>query len=125
MILFVGDKPSKKNKNKKVPFVGTKSYKKLLEWIYRLDIDLNDVYVCNRSHMDFNRVAPVINTPAIILEILEEDKVVALGNEASKFLSENNQEHFKLPHPSGLNRKLNDEVYVKEQLKKCREFISE
>jgi G:T/U-mismatch repair DNA glycosylase len=50
-------------------------------------------------------------------------KVVALGNFASKVLQKINVNHFTLPHPSGLNRKLNDRRYELEQLVKCKEYI--
>jgi len=32
-------------------------------------------------------------------------------------------EHFLMDHPSGLNRKLNDEKYVKSILKACKDYI--
>jgi len=51
------------------------------------------------------------------------DKIVALGNFASKVLQKINIDHFTLPHPSGLNRKLNDKSYERDQLVKCKEYI--
>jgi|TARA_A100001388_G_C28769974_1_gene503210 hypothetical protein len=52
------------------------------------------------------------------------DKVIALGNVASEALSKIGVEHFKLPHPSGLNRKLNDKKYVNKVLKECYEYCN-
>lgn len=49
-------------------------------------------------------------------------KVIALGNVASEALIKINVDHFKLPHPSGLNRKLNDKKYVTRVLKECKEY---
>jgi hypothetical protein len=51
------------------------------------------------------------------------DRVVALGNFASKVLQKINVNHFTLPHPSGLNRKLNDKAFELDQLVKCKEYI--
>ena len=50
-------------------------------------------------------------------------KIIALGNFPSQALRKINVEHFTLPHPSGLNRKLNDKSYELEQLVKCKEYI--
>jgi hypothetical protein len=51
-IMFVGDEPSKKNKDPKVPFVGTKSYLTLLTWIYRMDLDVSDLILRNSTPRD-------------------------------------------------------------------------
>jgi len=51
------------------------------------------------------------------------EKVIAFGNFPSNVLNKINVSHFMLPHPSGLNRKLNDKTYELEQLAKCKEYI--
>ena len=51
------------------------------------------------------------------------DKVVALGGFPSRALTELGIDHHVLPHPSGLNRNLNDKDYEKAQVKKCKEYI--
>ena len=94
-VYFVGDRPSRQNLDPDTPFVGTKSYTKLLEWINRLDIDVSRVLVQNSNRL-YN------------LHYLENFKVIALGNMASDFLTGCDIEHFKLPHPSGRNRILNN-----------------
>lgn len=65
------------------------------------DVDFNVLRECCRGH----------------------DRVLALGGFASRALSKINVEHFTLPHPSGLNRKLNDKTYELDQLKACRKYI--
>lgn len=50
-------------------------------------------------------------------------KVIALGGFPSSALKKLGIEHFTLPHPSGLNRKLNDREYEKQILEKCSEYI--
>lgn len=49
--------------------------------------------------------------------------VVALGNSVSSVLSRLGVEHFKMPHPSGRNRLLNDPVFEMMKLCECREYI--
>jgi uracil-DNA glycosylase len=128
MIFLIGDRPSKKNVDPKVPFVGTNSYKTLLQWIARLDVDITEVVLANKEHVvDYSSrgLRPDVHTPAINIEIwLEKDSVIALGNEASKYLNSLNIEHFKLPHPSGRNLRLNDKKYVDKVLKECKDYLN-
>lgn len=116
-IIFVGDKPSSKNVSDKIPFVGTQSYKTLLNWIWKMDIDVTDVMIVNKSSI-----------PAWFLVADDESRLyrhtyVALGNEAAKILQEYKLDHFKLPHPSGLNRQINDKAFIDSELEKCKNYI--
>lgn len=111
---FVGDRPTKDNISQLDPFVGTKSYKTLLSWIYRLDVSVSRCLLKNAY--DINGREEVMNIPA-------HDKVVALGDVASKRLDELKQSHFKLPHPSGLNRKLNDKDFLDSKLQECKDWL--
>jgi hypothetical protein len=52
------------------------------------------------------------------------DKVIALGGFVSTVLNRLKVEHFVLPHPSPLNRKLNDKNYEKLCLDQCAQFLS-
>lgn len=49
--------------------------------------------------------------------------VVALGGVASAALRRIGVPHFRLPHPSGLNRQLNDADYVRDVLSRCGDYI--
>lgn len=115
MIVFIGDSPSNSNLNPEVPFVGTQSYKKLLEWIYRLNISINDVMLVNQCDLgpdDF-----------FALDI-PDNAIVALGKVAALELRRHKiVNYFELPHPSPRNRKLNDRVYESEELKKCKAWL--
>jgi len=51
------------------------------------------------------------------------DKVIALGGFASRALSRAGVDHYTLPHPSPLNRKLNDKDYEKRVIEECREWL--
>ena len=51
------------------------------------------------------------------------DKVIALGGFPSRALDKIGVDHFMLPHPSGLNRKLNDKEYEKRILEECDAYI--
>ena len=118
MIYFIGDKPSKNNIDTEVAFVGTRSYKTLLDWIYRMNLSINKICLYNAD--DFVRLTD--NNK--IITIHEHDQVVALGREASRALDKAIIPHLKIPHPSGLNRKLNDPQEVNRFLKECKDYVN-
>ncbi len=110
MILFVGDRPSKYT-DPDHPFKGARCEPKLLSWIKQLSID--KYRIINRVDPDFEIV--------IFVQMVNERPIIALGNNASKALK--HYKHFKLPHPSGRNRKLNDKEYEISILKQCKEWL--
>ena len=114
MIYFIGDKPSKKNTDKNVAFVGTRSYKTLLDWIYRMNLSINSI--CLFNHARFIQT----NEDRLMTEF---DVVIALGNEASNALTKENIPHLKIPHPSGKNYLLNNKKNVDKFLKECKDYI--
>lgn len=123
MIVFVGDQPSAKNISKNIPFVGTQSYKRLLEWIWELDVDISLVTLKN-SKNDENL------NDWVITACWEKTKIICLGENAAKAMEHAMREwdcpmqFFVLPHPSGLNRKLNDKKYIKKMLRQCKQWIN-
>lgn len=123
MIFFIGDKPSKKNKDPRVAFVGTPSYKTLLSWIAQMDVDIHEVILANKDDIRAMEVDAWFTAPRAGL-IGPHHKVVALGDAASKHLDSIGLKHFKLPHPSGLNRKLNDKKYVDQVLGECYRYLN-
>lgn len=113
-VIFVGDKPSSKNLDPNVPFIGTPSYKTLLQWIEFLEVkDYELVNSFSDEDKDY------------IQEKLSDHIFIALGNNAAKVLEDEVLVYFKLPHPSPKNRKLNNKNYLNEILTKCKTFIHE
>jgi uracil-DNA glycosylase len=125
MIVFLGDKPSSKNKNANVPFVGTKSYKTLLSWFYELDVDVNETVLCNVEHLiTYSAGFKAIQLPNYFLDLKKDhDVIIALGNEAEKKSKEMGYKYFKLPHPSPKNRKLNDKKSLQNVLLECKLWL--
>jgi uracil-DNA glycosylase len=58
------------------------------------------------------------------LEEFKGFKFVALGKTAARACELAGVDFLEMPHPSGMNRKLNDPEYVKEKIKRLAEFIS-
>lgn len=113
-VLFVGDKPSRLNKNPNVAFVGAKCHKKLMKWIEYIDPDNYLLLNSNTSEL-----------LALITTLSTHVSIVALGKSAQKRLDTLGVKHYKLDHPSGLNRKLNIKEYELDMLKKCRKWLYE
>lgn len=115
MILFVGDRPSKRT-HPTIAFKGAASEQRLKAWISFLSHADEFVKVINRTDHQFELI--------LVLAQQRNVSVVALGNEASKALKSLSVSHYKLPHPSGRNRKINDESYVNQKLSECKQWLN-
>lgn len=113
MIIFIGDKPSAKNIDPNIPFLGTQSYITLMNWVGRMQIHWECFDIINKDTLFYCRS----HDPRY--------KYVALGNEAEKLLKKYELPYFKLPHPSGRNRKLNDKKWLSQQLSQCSKWLQE
>lgn len=107
-VYFVGDKPSRLNIDPEIAFVGAKCYPRLMSWI--TEIGCEDYKLINKDK---------------IHTIPRNTYIVALGAAASKALASSNRVHFQLPHPSGLNRQINDKEFIKSQLSRCKDFLNQ
>ncbi len=61
-----------------------------------------------------------------LIKTMPVPKVITLGKMASwgyQEVMKNKLPFFELPHPSGLNHKLNDPVYVQKTLEECKAFL--
>lgn len=115
LVIFVGDKPSKKNKYPDRAFLGTQSYARLMGWIGKMQIDFQIIDMINKSE--------VLKITRDYMYECVTPRFIALGNEASKELNRLNLEHFKLPHPSGSNLLINDKKFIDRELKKCKNWL--
>lgn len=115
-VLIVGINPSSADPSKT-----SQSIKKLCRWTEQLGLTYFSFVNC------IPRPGPYKESD-VDYDMLREcsvgyEKVIALGKFPSSALKKIKVEHFELPHPSGLNRKLNDKSYETEILEKCRDYI--
>lgn len=50
-------------------------------------------------------------------------KIVTLGRTAEKAVKMLGMDHYSMPHPSGLNRQLNDKKFVEEKINGLKVFL--
>ena len=125
MIFFVGDRPSSKNVSPGVAFVGTKSHKTLLGWLADMRVDTNDSVICNIDQFKEYSFGGdwSVNVKCTDVDIMHGDLFVALGKVAEKGLLKRGFKPYLMPHPSGRNRKLNNEKWLNQELRKCKEWL--
>lgn len=114
-VLIVGDKPSPRMAKGAKPFEGAACEKRLKEWMTILGLTTKNCRIINQCNFTFEEL--------VTLSIHNYSKIIALGENASNALG--NIYHFKLPHPSFKNRKLNSKEYEKEQLELCKAWLNE
>lgn len=116
-VCFVGDAISKTNVHSDIAFIGAKCFPTLVKWIKILDPDYYIVLNSNSSKDHFK------------IEKLHEDgfKIITLGNKADAKIRKYTYitDAYRIEHPSGLNRNLNNKSYVDKMLKECKTYIEE
>jgi uracil-DNA glycosylase len=127
MMVFVGSNPSEASRNAEPFQPETRSRQIVDSWITRAGI-VDEVCFYNIA----NRITPgnhplskseiKSSVPRIKFELQNFTRVIALGKAAHAALELAGIPHLALGHPSGLNRQLNDPMYVAECINKLREY---
>ncbi len=118
-ILVVGMNPSGRNsRDKKGPTIS-----KLESWMEQLDVQ----YFSFINTFDEPGEAKITRVDFSRLHRLSRDysKVIALGGFVSGALNKIGVNHFKLPHPSPLNRLLNDREFEKQVIRECELYLKD
>jgi len=128
-ILFVGSNPSNAS-TCDVAFHGsTKSSIILTEWCKDLDGLKMHVNVLNEKTegnrpLKQSEIKSNLERLASDLRGITPTKIVALGKTAGDALDKLKIEHFKMFHPSGKNRLLNDKALVENKVKEMVAYCS-
>jgi uracil-DNA glycosylase len=135
-ILFIGSNPSQRSKSVVAFWNDTKSNKVLSSWTSKLYDDPNfsieSLHYLNVSNSPTPGNRPLKaseikeNLPGLRSRIEEvcPDKIVVLGKTAEKALTLLGFNFYAMPHPSGLNRQLNDPKFVEEKINGLRVYLS-
>lgn len=129
MIIFVGSNPSNAAKNVEPFTPDTVSGRVLQSWINAAGIlDITGQYNIRNTPTPNNRPLTKAEIKEALPKLKESligfTKIVALGRTAAYALGEAGIDHLELPHPSGLNRKLNCPFYVNECISKLRDYAN-
>jgi hypothetical protein len=95
--------------------------KNFLKWADILQLDFFSF--CNAFRFEGKVNEKDIDIDYLKRVSISHRKIIALGEVASKSLNKVGVSHFKLPHPSPLNRKLNDKVFIQNILKECKKYL--
>lgn len=125
-VLFVGSNPSQASKDL-TPFdTDTCSGKNLHKWINKASIET--AVCCNIVEKPTPNNRPLTkseiqdNIPSLREKCSKFTKVVAVGRTASMALNIAGIDHHQIEHPSGLNRKLNDQEYVEQMIEDLKKY---
>lgn len=129
-IAIVGSNPSQASSGTSPFLPGTRSREVINRWLIEANICRSELYLefhniadyVTKNNRALNKSEIINQIPHIKSKLQGCWKVVALGKTAEKALTIAGIEHLALPHPSGLNRKLNDPRYVQECIDKLREY---
>lgn len=134
-ILFIGSNPSQKS-NKTIAFwTDTSSRRTLDKWL----LEINDTAMCV-YFLNVHDQVTVDNRPLKVSEIkaslnrlkndiaieIKPNYIVTLGKTAEKALLMMKLvgvDFYAMPHPSGLNRQLNDQKFVQEKIKGLQNYL--
>ncbi len=128
MILFVASNLSHLNTCPAIVFAGSKSEKVFSKWTKKLvpsgnykSINVSDEVTPGNRPLKKSE----FNLLKLCTDVLDPKVtgVIALGNTASEALEMIGVDFFKLPHPSPLNRQLNNSYYIEEVLEECEKWI--
>jgi uracil-DNA glycosylase len=127
-VLIVGQNPSRHNLDPKVAFKGSKSFKVIEDWASEIGLSTSEYILVNafsKVNQKYNKLEVEVAVHRIVryMSMVKPDKVIALGKIPAKVLKKAMVAHFELPHPSGLNRKLNDVEWLQGELEKARDYI--
>jgi uracil-DNA glycosylase len=127
-IVFIGSNPSIKS-SKLTPFWNdTKSAKILRSWLEQLKDSDSELFFYNVSDKPTENNRPLKmseikenlqslkNKLAIFSEHKMEIKVIALGKTAEKALTLLRIPHYTMPHPSPVNRQLNNQQFIDSKI---------
>jgi uracil-DNA glycosylase family 4 len=130
-VLLVGSNPSAASKSQNPFCLSTKSGRTLAHWvsicpIYGFISYCNVVSTATQNNrpLTTQEIKDSLSMFKSKIDVILPDKIVALGKTAEKALTLLGYDFYAMPHPSGLNRKLNDKDYIEEKIKGLRDYIN-
>lgn len=118
-VLVIGHSPSSREY---CPRKGNPSINRLNRWLDECGVEIYSFSNACAHHAVSLKKGNIDRT--FIYEISNTyNKILGLGNEVNNILKKMDIEHFSLPHPSPLNRKLNDKAYEKKIINNLKSYL--
>lgn len=129
-ILFIGSNPSHKASSTEAFTEDTVSGRILRDWVKGIEgTILYDNIVSsvteNNRPLNGNEITDAKTGLSDRIKEINPERIVALGKAASSVLSKLGFKHLGMPHPSGLNRQLNDKAYTTAKIEELKRYCQE
>lgn len=116
-IVIVGLNPSKVSGTKQGP-----ALRRLYSWAEQINLPIfSFMNLSDDPEWDFKYKS--IDKKMIVQMLSDRDIIVALGSQVYNTLKRLGFNSFKMPHPSPLNRQLNDSEYEKQMLSELKDYV--
>ena len=128
--LLIGSNPSNKSPDNSPFHVSTRSRSIVDEWFKEIDTQDRVFLNISNEKKEGNKALNMKEIQSRLPDLsgqlckFEGYKIVTLGKTASKALTLLRVDFYELPHPSGLNRLLNDKNYIAEKIKGLQSYLS-
>jgi uracil-DNA glycosylase len=128
-ILLVGSNPSIRSSTSEAFSSTTKSARILSSWIKDIDaefifINVTDIKTPNNRPLSKKEIKESLPFLYFNIKKLNANKYVALGKAAHIALTLLCLDHLEMPHPSGMNRLLNDSNYRDKKINELATFAT-
>ena len=127
-VVLVGSNPSQRSPDNSPFHISTRSRIIVDEWFRDMGCEISFMNICEEKTQDNkpltqkqirNHLLPFSKR----LSELNPDKIVTLGRSAEYGCQILGIPFFPMPHPSGLNRQLNDKKFIDSKIEELRKFI--
>lgn len=131
-VVIVGSNPSNKSPDDSAFHPSTKSRQTVDKWFEGIDeYDISYINLVDKK-TDSNKPLKVtdineneVKKKLVNITAYKSHKIIACGNMASAGLKKAGIQHFKMPHPSGLNHFWNDKEKAKEKIEEMLSWLRE
>ena len=128
--LFIGSNPSQASKGNGAFDSSTGSGRTLHGWIEKAGVNISILHnlanqpTPNNRALTMKEIKGRLSMLKLVLHQHEGTPVVAVGKTAATALTLLGVSFYEMPHPSGLNRLLNDPEYVAGKINGLRDYLS-
>ena len=116
-VIVIGHSPNPNKTNETSPTLG-----KLRKWMSYAGVNNYDfVNLVDEFVPNLTLKKITLNTDSL----KKYKRIITLGTLADTYLTRNEVNHFKAPHPSGLNRQFNDKSFEPKVMNEIKEYLYE